>query len=72
MTDFTLRKRGRPATGKAPAVLVAMPPSMLTAIDGYRARRLGDFERLERPAAIRELVALGLVAVVAKLKSKTK
>jgi hypothetical protein len=63
MTNSNAPKIGRPVTtGKSPAVLVAMPPAMIKAIDAWGAQHARDFEETSRPAAIRALVTRGLKA----------
>jgi hypothetical protein len=58
-TNSGPRKRaGRPATGCDPAVKVRMPPDIIQAID----RWAGKFQDLDRSAAIRALIELGLRA----------
>ena len=52
------KRRGRPATGRDPFVKVRMPPDIIQAIDRWAAK----FQNLDRSAAIRALVELGLHA----------
>jgi hypothetical protein len=52
------KSAGRPATGCDPAVKVRMPPDVMAAIDRFA----GKFADLDRSAAIRALVELGLRA----------
>jgi hypothetical protein len=52
------KRRGRPATGRDPSVKVRMPPDIIQAIE----RWAGKFHDLDRSAAIRALVELGLHA----------
>src|SRR5258708_2845830 len=52
------KRRGRPATGRDPVVEVRMPSGVIQAIDRWAAR----FTDLDRSAAIRALVELGLRA----------
>ena len=51
------KKRGRPATGKSPAVVVRFPPALIATIDTW-AGKAGDV--VTRSEAIRRLVELGL------------
>jgi hypothetical protein len=51
------KKRGRPATGKNPAVVVRFPPAIIGTIDEWAAST-GD--GVSRSEAIRRLVDLGL------------
>lgn len=53
------KKRGRPATGKNPAVVVRFPPTVIGTIDSWAAKAGDDVTRSE---AIRRLVELGLKA----------
>lgn len=53
------KKRGRPATGKDPAVVVRFPPTLTEAVDAWAAKA-GD--GVTRSEAIRRLVELGLKA----------
>jgi hypothetical protein len=62
------KKRGRPATGKSPAVVVRFPPALIATIDTW-AGKAGDV--VTRSEAIRRLVELGLKAK-AKAKAKAK
>jgi hypothetical protein len=50
------KKRGRPATGHDPMVRVRVPKSMLDRIDRWSGR----FEAMDRSAALRSLLNLGL------------
>jgi hypothetical protein len=52
------KRRGRPATGRDPFVKVRMPPDIIQAINRWAAK----FHDLDRSAAIRALVELGLHA----------
>jgi hypothetical protein len=49
------KKRGRPATGKAPFIGVRLPPAMINHIDGWSKRH----KAATRSAAIRALIELG-------------
>lgn len=51
------KKRGRPATGRDPQVIVRLPPSMIEAIDGRAAE-----SSVTRSEAIRRLLERGLKA----------
>ena len=51
------KKRGRPATGKNPAVVVRFPPKIIDTIDAWAAKAGDDVSRSE---AVRRLVELGL------------
>jgi hypothetical protein len=53
------KKRGRPATGRDPSVVVRFPPALTKAVDAW-ANRIGD--GATRSEAIRRLVELGLKA----------
>lgn len=53
------KKRGRPATGKNPAVVVRFPPAIIGTIDTWAAKAEPAVTRSE---AIRRLVELGLKA----------
>ena len=50
-----VRKRGRPATGKSPAIVVRFPRDLVTTVD-----RWGKAAGTTRSEAIRRLVTLGL------------
>jgi hypothetical protein len=52
------KRRGRPATGRDPSVKVRMPAGVIDAIDRWAAK----FHELDRSAAVRALVELGLRA----------
>src|SRR5260370_9101411 len=52
------KRGGRPATGRDPLLKVRMPAGVIQAIDRWAAK----FQDLERSAAIRALVDLGLRA----------
>jgi len=52
------KTRGRPATGRDPLVQVRMPPDVIQAVDRLAAK----FQDLDRSAAIRSLIELGLRA----------
>ncbi len=52
------KRRGRPATGRDPFVKVRMPPDIIQAIERWAAKS----QDLDRSAAIRSLVELGLHA----------
>jgi hypothetical protein len=49
------KRRGRPATGKDPQVVVRMPSSLIAAVDAW-----GEVNETARSEAIRRLVELGL------------
>jgi hypothetical protein len=49
------KRRGRPATGKDPQVVIRMPATLISAIDSW-----GDANGAIRSEAIRRLVELGL------------
>ncbi len=51
------KRRGRPATGRDPSVVVRFPPVLTEAVDAW-ARKAGD--DVSRSEAIRRLVELGL------------
>ena len=51
------KKRGRPATGKNPAVVVRFPPAIIGTIDAWGA---ASEQPMTRSEAIRRLVELGL------------
>jgi len=51
------KKRGRPATGRDPSIVVRFPPALTKAVDTW-ASRVGD--NVTRSEAIRRLVELGL------------
>lgn len=53
------KKRGRPATGKNPAVVVRFPPPVIETIDAW-AEQAGD--DVTRSEAVRRLVEIGLKA----------
>lgn len=58
ISDITISKKGRPATGATP-VMVRLSPSNIDDIDHYRAA-LRPIPT--RPETVRRLVALGLAA----------
>jgi hypothetical protein len=49
------KKRGRPATGQNPVVMVRLTPEMIEAVDAYAAK-----EGLSRSGAIRRMVERAL------------
>jgi hypothetical protein len=51
------KRRGRPATGKDPQVVVRMPTSLIAAVDAW-----GTANDAMRSEAIRRLVEIGLRA----------
>jgi hypothetical protein len=53
------KRRGRPATGRDPSIVVRFPPSLTEAVDAWAAKA-GD--EITRSEAIRRLVELGLKA----------
>jgi len=53
------KKRGRPATGNNPSVVVRFPPAIIDTIDAWAAKADDGVSRSE---AIRRLVELGLKA----------
>src|SRR5262245_21825280 len=53
------RKFGRPATGRDPVIPVRLPPKLLRDIDAW-ASVYEDYAQMNRSAAIRCLVLLGL------------
>lgn len=55
----SLKKRGRPATGKDPMLGARFDPSTVALIDAWAAKAGDDISRSE---AIRRLVELGLKA----------
>ena len=56
------KKRGRPATGKDPQVVLRMPPELIAATDAW-----GEANDIGRSEAIRRLVEIGLTV---RTKSK--
>ena len=56
------RKRGRPATGRDPIIPVRLPTKLLHDIDAW-ASAYSEYEAMNRSAAIRCLILLGLERV---------
>lgn len=54
-TKLKFKKRGRPATGKSPAIVVRFPRDLVTTVD-----RWGTAAGTTRSESIRRLVRLGL------------
>jgi len=54
------RGRGRPATGRDPAVTVRLPPEVIGAVDAWAERQKVSIDT--RSEAIRQLVEMGLKA----------
>jgi metal-responsive CopG/Arc/MetJ family transcriptional regulator len=57
------KKRGRPATGKAPLVALRMPPRLIEQIDMW-----AEYQKTGRSDAIRRLVELGLATATRRSK----
>lgn len=56
-TKLKFKKRGRPATGKSPAIVVRFPRDLVTSVD-----RWGKAAGTTRSEAVRRLVSLGLTS----------
>jgi hypothetical protein len=61
----TIKKRGRPATGKGEATMVRLQPDLAGRVDGWATSQP---DAPTRPEAIRRLVELGLAAIPKKHK----